>query len=122
MYLRVMFMTTFWGFEQPTHLPPNIVLVGPTLRENSDDFVDRLKTAAPDLLNWIEKAKDGVIYITLGSEVEWQQWYIDSIFGGIELAKKNGIAVKAIWAIKSKTLTLPSGYDKDTHWVSDWLP
>ena len=32
---RVAIMTTFWGFEKPQHIAPNLILTGPTLRENS---------------------------------------------------------------------------------------
>ena len=54
---RVSICTTFWGFERPQHLPPNFILTGPTLRENTSDFVKRLEEKDPDLYKWLEDAQ-----------------------------------------------------------------
>lgn len=47
---RVQIIHTFWGFEKPTHLAPNLHLTGPLLKEDSGDYVARLKTHHPELL------------------------------------------------------------------------
>lgn len=66
-------VTSFWGFEQPHHTPPNIVLTGPLLADSSD-YLERLHAKSPDLGQWLDNAQasgDPVMYITFGSECIW---------------------------------------------------
>ena len=63
---------------------------------------------------------ESIIYISLGSMVNWQQWYIDTIYSGlIKLLEKRKF--KVIWAMNHENLKLPD-YDKDVFWIEKWAP
>lgn len=67
-------------------------------------------------------AKDEpIIYISLGSEVDWQQWYIDAFYNGV-LKLRQSRKMRVIWALKTEGMKLPDGYDTNVFWVGSWLP
>lgn len=117
--------TSFWGFEQPTSLPPNFVLTGPMLTEDEATFQSQLREKNERLALWLDDALDKdetVMYVALGSEVVWLQWYVDVMYEGCQMLKSKGHKLRVIWAIKNGNATLPLDHDKDKHWASNWLP
>lgn len=76
---------SFWGFQYLTHLPPNVVLTGPILVDDESAYQDNLRRKDAELSRWLDDALEKnelVAYITLGSEIVWQQWYVDVMYEG----------------------------------------
>lgn len=126
-YKRTHILTSFWGFDSPAHVAPNVHLTGPFFNGDSsqEELVKRLHEKDPDLGAWINEVdieKEAVLFVTLGSEVIWQEWYMDRMYKGWEILKTRGLNVKVIWALRSDDVKLPEGYDPKFHWVSKWLP
>ncbi len=64
---------SFWGFEKPLMLPPNIVVTGPLVK-NKENLIDDLYKKDPNLYQWLEdslKLDKPVIYLSLGTVCEW---------------------------------------------------
>ena len=45
---------SFFGFEEPVHLPPNIYLTGPPMDGKKDP--NRLRLTDPQLADWVDDA------------------------------------------------------------------
>jgi len=56
---------------------------------------------------------EAVLYITLGSEVEWQPWYVETIWAGLKDMK-----CRIIWSMPTG-LPLP---ESERIYSSSWLP
>lgn len=100
---RQVISTTFWGFDKAIHLPPNVVLTGPMLSPDLSSALSRLYVVNEPLGAWLDEAEaanETVIYISLGSEVYWMQWYVDNILKGVEMVTQKGKPVRVIWSIK----------------------
>lgn len=58
---------------------------------------------------WLTQAQrngEAVIFISLGSAVQWQPWYVRSIYEGCLALKKAGIPLRVCWAMKSDICTI----------------
>ena len=76
------------------------------------------------LNKWLTEASaanESVVYISLGSQVVWQQWYIDTFFEALNSLSKQ-IALRVVISLRSKTVKMPEDYDKQMYWVDEWLP
>lgn len=61
-----------------------------------------------------------MIYITFGSECQWNQWSVDAFYNGLEkLSKKKKI--RAIVSFRTEGMKWPSE-DNGKYWISNWLP
>ena len=88
---------TFWGLEQPQALPPNFVVSGP-LYTAQENLIPQLIEKDKELYDWLQKTlddKQDVIYISIGTEVQWQQWSIDAVYAGVK-----AVGCKAVWSCK----------------------
>lgn len=112
------------GFDKATHVPPNFVQTGPIMDPDLTQTRARLDRKDPELAAWMDQANaqnEAIIYISLGSEIIWQQWYIDAFYNGIlNVCKQKKI--RCIWAMKTEGMSLPEGYDKNIFWWGTWLP
>jgi hypothetical protein len=91
--------TSFWGLEEPYLLPPNLHLVGPSVKPASGDLLQILKEKDERIYNWLEDAhskNQKVIYISIGSGTSWTEWSITAMKEGLNtlFAKDN---IRAIW-------------------------
>lgn len=123
---RYILSTTFFGFEKPMLLPPNVCLSGPVFNYDeggTQEMMDRLKEKDPDLFQWIcdaEAKSESLIYITIGSECLWKEWSIKAVYEGTQrLLKKHKL--RFIWSLPGDH-TLPCGEKNDQYWSSKWLP
>ena len=83
LHKRMQITPIFPGFDRALHIQPNLVQVGPILDPDQTVPLGRLERANKELFDWMNEAQaagEDIIYITLGSEVEWQQWYIDAFY------------------------------------------
>lgn len=66
-------------------------------------------------------AEEPVIYISLGSQIFWEQWYVDTFYEALVCLyeQKN---LRVVIAMPSKSVQMPENYDKQMFWVDDWLP
>ena len=55
-YKRINIVTSFYGFEEPCHLPPNINMTGPLIPFEQQSLVDRLHEKDPELGEWLDDA------------------------------------------------------------------
>lgn len=99
MQKRLVLTNTFFGFDPPMHIPPNLKVYGPGMQPYDPD---RLQQASPELFDWMsaaEAAGQQVLVISIGTESVWQQWYIDAIMEGI-LKLNEKIPVRVVWGFK----------------------
>lgn len=52
---KVVICNSFWGLEEPSPIPPNVVMVGPLIREPTN-LMERLEQKDPKLLDWLNDA------------------------------------------------------------------
>lgn len=121
---RLVMSTTYFGFDRPVHVPPNLVCTGPVYDRDLTVLQDRLGNIDPQLNMWLTQAiaaDEPVVYISLGSQVVWQQWYLDTFYEALNtLSEQKGLRV--VISLPSKTVMMPEGYDKQMYWVDDWMP
>ena len=94
---NLVILNTFWGLEKPQSLPPNFVVTGP-LFTPSDSLLPQLIEKDKALYDWLEAAhaaKEDVIYVSIGTEVQWKQWSVDTIYAGLKQ-----IGCKVVWSIR----------------------
>jgi len=115
---RVIINTTFWGLEDGTALPPNVIVTGPLYDPPSTtDLIPALKAKDDKLYDWLEQArkdKVDVVYVSIGTEAIWRQWSVDVIFKGL---KKLG--VKVVWSLKDFQIPEP---ENPNFYVRPWIP
>lgn len=73
---------------------------------------------------WLSQALNEnkpVVFISLGSEVKWQPWYVKAIYEGC-LALNEQIPIKVCWAMNSDICKINEGYDEELFWVDKWVP
>ena len=71
---RTVICNAFFGIDKSIHLPPNIRVTGPHLRNDPDRHYRRLNKINRDLAEWLDDAQrndEQVLYISLGTEVKW---------------------------------------------------
>ena len=103
-------------------------MTGPNLKPDTTDYMANLKQKDKHIFDWLEDAlqkNEKVIYVTIGSECQWQDWSIKAVKSGVEeLYDKD--KVRTIWAIpKLGQEGAPAHpFGKDDHRVicSGWLP
>lgn len=96
-------VNSFWGYEKPVLLPPNVQLIGPLTKSNSP-WMEMLKEKDEALFNWLEDAKakgEDVVYITLGSIVKLQPWSINAIYQGLK-----NVGCRVVWSLKDEALSM----------------
>lgn len=90
---------------------------------------ERLYRRNPELAKWMDQAEN-IVYVTLGSECQWQQWYVDAFYKGLELLNQR-IKTKVIvsfkagnhhWGVNDGDDLKWPDCDKDRYWVDSWLP
>ena len=120
---RIVMCNSFFGFDKPMPLPPNMVLTGPLLGESSG-LIERMQKNDPEVAKWLDDALekgDKVMVISLGSVVNLRPWAIDHIMRGVlEVNKTQGLRV--LWSLKDEDNTLPDDLDKTIFCVSKWIP
>lgn len=82
---RLVLTNTFFGFDRAVHVPPNLVCTGPVMQPDITSIDERLEAISADLHLWLTQAvNDGkpVVFISLGSEVKWQPWYVKAFYEG----------------------------------------
>ena len=116
---RTVLVNSFFGLENPIAMPPNFVITGP-LYKQPGDLRAILKEKDEKLYNWMEEAlekKISIVYISIGSEVKWQQWSIDVMYEGLKKLKDT----RVIWSLRNTgDLKKPEG--NENFWISDWVP
>ena len=83
---RTVICTTFYGFEKAGHILPDFHLTGPHMEDDVEAPIQRLSSRDPELFDWLESARlndQKVIYISLGSQINWQPWYVENLYKGI---------------------------------------
>lgn len=83
---RMVLTNIYPGFDKATHVQPNYVQAGPIMDPDLTETRARLERADPELAAWMNEALaagEDIVYITLGSEAHWQQWYIDAFYQGV---------------------------------------
>jgi hypothetical protein len=115
---------SFWGFEEPQHLPPNIYMMGPTMDGKKDNT--KLRKVDPTVCDWCDEAHangEYILYVGFGSEVYQQPWYVEYIYKGCLEAMKS-VKFRVIWSLRNtkEKISPPEGYDKNKFLFSDWLP
>ena len=68
-----------------------------------------------------EAAGQKVVFVSLGSEVTYQQWYVDAIYNGC-VQLNNTVPIRVVWGLRTTDVSLPEGYDKQMFWVDSWVP
>jgi UDP:flavonoid glycosyltransferase YjiC (YdhE family) len=63
-----------------------------------------------------------VVFVSLGSLVIMQQWYVDAIYHGcLQLSKRTPLRI--VWGLKeTEGVSLPTDYDRDVFWIEGWVP
>ena len=121
---RLVMSTAYFGFDRAMHLPPNLICTGPVFDDDLTVLQERLESLDPDLNLWLNQAaaaNEPVIYISLGSQVRWQPWYIDTFYEAL-LALYEQQSLRVVIALTSQRVHLPENYDRQMFWVDEWLP
>lgn len=74
---RMVISPIYPGFDKAMHLQPNWVQCGPIMDPDLTEVRARLGRKNADLEQWMNDAMangEDCIYISLGSECEWQPW------------------------------------------------
>lgn len=122
---RYLISNSFFGFDPPLHKPPNWDFYGPAMTPDLSNIHGRLAASSPEIAEWMTAAEEAgqvVIFISLGSEIIWQQWYVDAFYNGcIELSKR--IPLRVVWGMKEYDhISLPQDYDREMFWLDKWVP
>ena len=70
------------------------------------------------LYDWLEKAHaagEDVIYVSIGTEVQWKQWSVDTIYAGLK-----ELGCKVVWSIRQTNIVLPE--ENPNFWIRTWIP
>ena len=73
MYDEIWIINSFFGLEDPTCLPPNVKLIGPT-SEPQDVLLGYLEKEEPEIFKWLEDAsqkKQNVVFVSLTNFAKW---------------------------------------------------
>ena len=100
-YDDIWMVNSFFGVDKPICLPPNLKFVG-SIGKPANQLEDQLREMDPELFNFLEQAHNNnefIVYVSLGSLIEWQKWSIDSVFEGLMAAE-----CKVVWQIPDKYL------------------
>ena len=122
---RTILCNSFYGLDRAIHMPPNVYLTGPHLTKENEELVVRLQYLDSELADWLNEAlqkNEKVIFISLGSMINWQQWYVKELYDGIEKLSEE-IRLRAIFVMPKGEHKLPSG-DKPTnkYWPTKSCP
>lgn len=107
---RTVLCNSFYGFDKSIHLPPNVYLTGPHLQKENEELKDLIYNLDRPLAQWLDDAhakNEKVLYVSLGSELNWGSWYVDAIYRGIVQLDKD-VPCRAIFVLP-ENVTLPSG-------------
>ena len=99
-----------------------MTLTGPVVVDDESSYLDRLGKKMPSLLEWLDSNDDPVVVLTLGSEVMWQQWYVDAFYHGAARLRAKGIRIRCVWALNKGPGKMPKDTDSAVHFVSNWIP
>lgn len=83
---RMVISPIYPGFDKTCHLQPNWVQCGPIMDPDLTECRARLGRKNEDLEQWMNDAMsngEDCIYISLGSECEWQPWQADAFVKGM---------------------------------------
>ena len=103
---RMILSTSYFGFDRAVHLPPNLVFTGPVYDNDLTVLQDRLDNLDPQLNMWLTQAAaagEPVIYISLGSQIIWVQWYVDYFYEAL-LALYEQKNLRVVWSLPSRTV------------------
>ena len=53
---RLILVNSFWGFEKPTLLPPNIRMTGPLVKRDYDHAMSFMDKHYKEMLRWLDEA------------------------------------------------------------------
>ena len=128
---RVVLVNTFFGLDDAQSVPPNIIVTGPLTKRKELLYPNALKEKAPDgLFSWMEQSERPILYISLGSQILWQEWECQAILQGIKKFNNSQSSeqekVRVVWHINRKTcpvevsVLLPT--NDDTYFIADSVP
>jgi len=118
---KVWMITSYIGLEKATCIPPNFKLIG-TIGRAPGEMMKLLKEKDIKLFEWLEEAHAkniDVVYITLGSMIEYEKWSVNTLYQGLEK-----LGCRVIWSLNDKWRPM---FEKDpdqnpNFWISSWLP
>ena len=100
-------ITSYIGLDRAMCMPPNFKLIG-SISRAPGEMMKLLQEKDIKLFEWLEEANANnidVVYITLGSIIEYEKWLVNTLYEGL---KKLGCRV--IWSLNDKWRPL---FDED---------
>lgn len=124
LYRRFIISSIFPSLDRCVHTQANLIITGPVIDPDINVARSRLKRLNPEINAWLNQAlaeNKSVIYINLGNQINQKQWYIETMYEGLEeLARRS--AIKVIWVMEDAKSRIPVGYDKKKFLALDWVP
>jgi len=122
LYERPCLVHTFFGFEAPQPLLPNITVTGSTAPRSSSVVRETSMPAFNDWLEWVRCEGLKVVYVTMGSMQKLQDFQVRGLYEG--LARIPGVAVA--WSLmEDQQLFLPGGGTQGLpkrFFINKWMP
>eukprot|EP00439_Symbiodinium_sp_Y106_P010623 s5114_g1.t1 len=113
----VVLVQTVWGLDQPTPLPPNVVITGPVLPP-AHDLRQKLASEHPKLHDFLRASGDaGVVYVTTGSLAKLHDWQVRAIYKGLKKAQ-----CRVVWSLKEAQQEFLPSKDDPEFFISKWTP
>ncbi|CAE7438373.1 UGT2B14 [Symbiodinium natans] len=113
----VVLVQTVWGLDQPTSLPPNVVVTGPVLPP-AHDLRKKLAADHPELHNFLRQSEPaGVVYVTTGSLAKLHDWQVRVIYNGLKKAR-----CRVVWSLKGELQQFLPVADDPDFYISKWTP
>ncbi|CAE7877977.1 UGAT, partial [Symbiodinium microadriaticum] len=113
----VVLVQTVWGLDQPTPLPPNVVVTGPVLPP-AHDLRQKLASEHPKLHDFLRKSGDaGVVYVTTGSLAKLHDFQVRAMYKGLKKAN-----CRVVWSLKEAQQEFLPNKDDPEFYISKWTP